>query len=105
MKFIQILSYVSTAYSNVDHMLCREGGVGEFVYPRKMNWEKLIDFVDNSPPEVINSFTDKILGASPNTYIFTKHLSESAVEDAGAAGLPVLIFRPAIGMFLLSFGR
>jgi len=78
-------------------MLCRDRGVGEFVYPRKMNWEKLIEFVDNSPPEVINAVSDKILGASPNTYIFTKHLAEAAIEDAAAEGLPCFISRPAIG--------
>jgi len=78
-------------------MLCRDRGVGEFVYPRKMNWEKLIDFVDSSPPELINSLTDKILGASPNTYLFTKHLAEAVIEDAAAGGLPCLISRPAVG--------
>lgn len=75
-------------------------GCEEKIYEKKMNWEKLIDFIDTNPDEVINSVEQKIVGASSNTYIFTKNLSESLIQDY-ADRLPMVVTRPPIGSFYI----
>lgn len=39
-----------------------------------------------------------LLGDWPNTYTFTKALAEQVVEKEGK-GLPIAVFRPAVGEF------
>jgi hypothetical protein len=40
-----------------------------------------------------------LLGEWPNTYAFTKAMAEDLVRDKGV-GLPIGVFRPAIGKYL-----
>lgn len=42
--------------------------------------------------DVVEAMTDKILGHLPNTYAFTKALSESLVEEA-MPHIPAIILR------------
>lgn len=41
----------------------------------------------------------RIIGPWPNTYTFTKALTESMIKEIGS-GLPLGIFRPGIGEFV-----
>lgn len=87
--------HVSTGYANCEHMVDKNG-IEERMYPMKMDYEKLIKFVDTSPEEVVNTLKDKLLGSSVNTYVFTKHLAESVVNDS-AHLIPTVISRPQVG--------
>lgn len=59
-----------------------------------MQPEKVVDIVTHMSDDIIEAMTEKILGGQPNTYAFSKALSEDLVERCG---LPVGIARPSIG--------
>lgn len=40
----------------------------------------------------------RIIGDLPNTYSFTKSLAEDVIRRE-AQGLPILVFRPTVGMY------
>lgn len=44
----------------------------------------------------------RVLGDFPNTYVFTKCLAEDVVLVEGK-GMPVVLYRPAIGAFINYF--
>lgn len=45
--------------------------------------------------DLVNDITPKLLGKTPNTYIYTKALAESLVQQEGAK-LNIAIVRPSI---------
>lgn len=61
-------------------------------YPPPADPHKIIKCVEWMDDEVVESMTDKILGELPNTYAFTKALSEGLVEEA-MSELPAIILR------------
>lgn len=52
--------------------------------------------------QMISSFF-RLLGHFPNSYAYTKCLSEGLVVEAIEAGLPLMILRPSIGNDTLYF--
>lgn len=44
----------------------------------------------------------RIIGEMPNTYAFTKGLAEDVIRKE-AQDLPILVFRPTVGMYLIIF--
>lgn len=44
----------------------------------------------------------RIIGELPNTYAFTKGLAEDAIRKE-AQDLPILVFRPTVGMHSIIF--
>ncbi|OMJ82851.1 hypothetical protein SteCoe_16318 [Stentor coeruleus] len=85
--FVQI----STAYVNCD----KEGWVQEKVYPYTGNPQEKLKELLSIPVEIIEKQTPKILGKYPNTYTFTKCLTEQILMKE-AQGLPLCIVRPTI---------
>lgn len=92
LKHVQVFLYYSTAYSNCENMI---DGIEEHLYEPKMSCRNIISAVETLPEEQLNSIEGKLLGASPNTYIFTKQLAESLVNEYGNK-FPVVIVRPEI---------
>lgn len=98
---------MSTAFCNIDQMVY-SSPIVEKVYPAKMDWRKLIEFVETNDDELISVVEAKVLDTHVNTYLFTKHLAENVIEDA-AHIIPVTISRPPIGkkfiflLFLINF--
>lgn len=59
-------------------------------------YRKILDMVQWMRPEVIKSITPHLLKNSPNTYAYTKALTEQLVNEYSTV-LPVAIARPSIG--------
>lgn len=90
MKKLQVFIHVSTAYCHL-----KERVLYEKLYPPPADPHKIIKCVEWLEDEVVNSMTDKILGDLPNTYAYTKALSEGLVAEQ-IDNLPVVILRPSI---------
>lgn len=64
----------------------------ERTYPPPADPHKVINCVEWMDDDVVEAMTDKILGDLPNTYAFTKALSESIVEES-MSQIPSVILR------------
>ncbi|XP_055375872.1 putative fatty acyl-CoA reductase CG5065 [Condylostylus longicornis] len=96
MKFAQKLSYVkaivhvSTTYCNLDRLYLEEK-----VYSPYADWKDMIKAaLDNDEKALKNLFSSNTK-YKHNTYTISKHLAEQCANDYKDI-LPVLIFRPAI---------
>ncbi|XP_060533075.1 fatty acyl-CoA reductase wat-like [Cylas formicarius] len=87
---LKAFMYVSTLYAN-----CPELTIEEKIYQSPIDGDKLILMAENLPDNVLNDVTNALLGKYPNTYTFTKQISENVISKTGQ-NLPVGIFRPAI---------
>lgn len=92
LPIMQVLVYVSTAYSNADL-----SSVEERVYPAPACLQQVLTLVDNLPEDILLEVTPKLISPKPNTYTFTKAMAESALEErARSATYATAIFRPSI---------
>lgn len=66
--------------------------LGEKPYPPPADPHKIIKCVEWMDDDVVEAMTEKILGNLPNTYAFTKALSEGLVEEA-MPHIPAVILR------------
>ncbi|XP_024886092.1 fatty acyl-CoA reductase 1-like [Temnothorax curvispinosus] len=92
MKNLKALVYVGTAFAHVNNPF-----IEEKVYPPIADWRKMIDMAESLDEHTLNIFTAKCLDYAPNTYIFSKNLSESVIQDYSSS-LPCAIVRPSIVM-------
>lgn len=90
LKGIRVVLHVSTTYCNPDKKI-----VEEMIYPPNGDWQSAIQIAENYDEETLNALTQKYTNAAPNTYTFTKGLSEQVVKDFSDR-LPVVIYRPSI---------
>ncbi|XP_022197920.2 fatty acyl-CoA reductase 1 [Nilaparvata lugens] len=90
MKKLMALLYVSTTYCNCDRKV-----IDEKIYPAHADWEKTIEIIEKVDPAIMNILTPKFIGSLPNTYTFSKSLSEHIISHYEGK-LPVIIFRPSI---------
>nr|QGV11518.1 FAR6 [Tetrastichus brontispae] len=88
LKHLESFVHVSTAYCQ-----CGEEVLEEKYYPVPISPEEIIKLVDETPENVVDAMTAKIIGDQPNTYAFTKALSEDLIQRSG---LPAGIVRPSI---------
>ncbi|XP_071056868.1 putative fatty acyl-CoA reductase CG5065 [Onthophagus taurus] len=92
MKILQAFVHVSTAFCNVeiDYM-------EEKIYPMDVDPYKIMDLVKWMDEKSLVAITKKLLGPHPNTYTFTKRLTELIAKDMGDK-IPIIITRPSIVM-------
>lgn len=90
LKGIRVLLHVSTTYCNPDKKV-----VEEMIYPPKCDWREAIKIAETYDEYTLNALAEKYTNCEPNTYTFTKGLSEQAVKDFSDR-LPIIIFRPSI---------
>lgn len=64
----------------------------EKLYPPPADPHKVIQCIEWMDDEIVDIITDKILGKIPNTYAFTKALSEGIIEEA-MPHIPVVLLR------------
>ncbi|XP_039310287.1 fatty acyl-CoA reductase 1 [Solenopsis invicta] len=95
MKNLIALVYVSTAYTNVDKQF-----IEEKVYSPVADWQKMIQMAESLDEHTLNIFSAKCLDYIPNTYIFSKNLAESIIQDYSSY-LPCAIVRPSVVMSTL----
>ncbi|XP_059612968.1 fatty acyl-CoA reductase 1-like [Phlebotomus argentipes] len=95
MKKLEVFVYVSTAYSN-----CPRREVHEQFYSPPMDPYKMIELVarverGEISADDLSTLSAKIINPWPNTYSYTKALSEGMVKDYGER-LPIAVVRPSI---------
>ncbi|CAH1977794.1 unnamed protein product [Acanthoscelides obtectus] len=90
MTNLKSLIHVSTAYCN-----CPLSEIDEKFYDFPHSHEDIEQLLEKLSFQETDEITPRILGKWPNTYTFTKALTESMLKKIGG-GLPLGIFRPAI---------
>lgn len=80
--------HVSTSYC-----YCTEPVLEEKGYLSPISFNEVMK-VMNMPDDTLNLIAPKMLEGQPNTYSFSKGLSEELVQNSG---LPTAIARPSIG--------
>lgn len=88
---LKVLLHISTAYVNVD----KEGWVEEKVHPRMRDPEELLEEIKGIPEREIEAKTPGYLGNFPNTYPFSKDLTEQLLVKRRGT-VPLVIVRPTI---------
>ncbi|XP_049941596.1 fatty acyl-CoA reductase 1-like isoform X1 [Schistocerca serialis cubense] len=87
---LQVFLYISTSFCHSDHQV-----VEEKLYPPKADPEKIMNIVSSMDDDLLEIITPKLLGNLPNTYAFTKNLTEELVARYSDR-LPIVIARPSI---------
>ncbi|XP_059482551.1 putative fatty acyl-CoA reductase CG5065 [Neocloeon triangulifer] len=90
MTKLESFVYVSTSYCHCDRDV-----LGEEPYDAPFEPEQLFECVDWLQDDMVQLITPKLIGNLPNTYAFSKCLSEKLVTDASKI-MPVAIARPSI---------
>ena len=106
-KNLELFAHISTAYCHLEEKVKKiqlfiiklyiiiinfQQVLGEKPYPPPADPHKIIKLVEWMEDDVVEAMTDKILGDIPNTYAFTKALSEGLVEEA-MSEVPAMILR------------
>ncbi|KAL1139603.1 hypothetical protein AAG570_006585 [Ranatra chinensis] len=91
MEKLELFLHVSTAYCHLQEKVLEEKS-----YPPADNPHKVIKFCELLDEEIIDSVSKKILKDFPNSYAFTKNLSEGLVVEQMNNGMPCLIARPSV---------
>ncbi|KAI4454517.1 male sterility protein 2-related [Holotrichia oblita] len=90
MKKLLIYVHVSTSYCHLSEKILYEKA-----YPAHADPHYIIKTVEHMDEKLVESITPTLLGTMPNTYAFTKNLSESlCVEQLDK--LPIIILRPSV---------
>uniref|UniRef100_A0A182UB34 Fatty acyl-CoA reductase n=1 Tax=Anopheles melas TaxID=34690 RepID=A0A182UB34_9DIPT len=90
---LELFVYISTAYSN-----CPQGLIKEQFYTPPSEPEKMIQLVeamDERFEEHMNKTVNDFIHPWPNTYVYTKALTEDVVRQYGEL-LPIAVVRPSI---------
>lgn len=94
---LQMFAYISTAFSH-----CHRLKIAEKFYDAPICPETLIRLAENvdghaEKEELFEIFQERLITPWPNTYSFTKAVSEELVRDYGQS-LPIIVVRPSIGV-------
>lgn len=93
-KKLQMFAYVSTAFSH-----CERKDIDEIFYNVPIDPEEMIKIAecyDNRPEdETLDVLTENFINPWPNTYSFSKALSEELMRDYGNR-IPIIVVRPSI---------
>ncbi|XP_065210274.1 putative fatty acyl-CoA reductase CG5065 [Planococcus citri] len=90
MKKLEAFVYVSTAYC-----CCENNIVEERIYDSKHNPSDIINLIQWMDPKLLETITPKLIDPSPNTYVYTKRLTETVLSDR-ASKVPIIVARPSI---------
>ncbi|NXG10505.1 FACR1 reductase, partial [Sakesphorus luctuosus] len=90
MQNLEAFIHISTAFAN-----CVRKHIEEVIYPPPAEPKKLFDLVEWLDESIIQDITPKLLGEWPNTYTYTKALSEYLIQQE-KGNLNIAIIRPSI---------
>ncbi|XP_044764594.1 uncharacterized protein LOC123321154 [Coccinella septempunctata] len=90
MKKLRGFLHVSTAFS-----CCLQDEIDEKFYEPGMKGEDLLHIVEAMNPERLTAITPSLLMDWPNTYVFTKAISEDLLKRESGY-LPIAVLRPSI---------
>ncbi|XP_046682906.1 putative fatty acyl-CoA reductase CG5065 [Homalodisca vitripennis] len=91
MKKLQLFVHISTSYCHL-----QEKVLYEKAYPPPADPHKIIRACELLEEDLIEKISKRLLGHFPNSYAYTKCLSEGLVVEATENGLPTIILRPSI---------
>jgi hypothetical protein len=84
--------HISTCYVNSDKV----GYIEEEIYDLEEDAEQMIEGLLNLSPEELENSTKEILGALPNTYVFTKGAVERIIQKHRPKDITITLVRPSI---------
>jgi alcohol-forming fatty acyl-CoA reductase len=87
---LKVFVHVSTAYCQ-----CNEDVLHEKAYPAPHNPQGIIQMTNLLDDDILKKITPSLLNKLPNTYAYTKALTEDVVNSYGDR-LPIAIARPSI---------
>ncbi|CAO1421565.1 unnamed protein product [Diamesa serratosioi] len=90
LKEVVSFVHVSTTYCHPEQSF-----IDEKIYPARDDWRKAIEIGEKMDVEVLEMLMPLYTRFSPNTYTFTKALSERICHDYSTQ-LPIVIVRPSI---------
>nr|CAD7433814.1 unnamed protein product [Timema monikensis] len=90
MHKLELFMHISTAYCHLQEKILYEK-----MYNPPADPHSIIKCMESVDDDVAEAMTKKVLGDLPNTYAFTKALSEGLVNEQ-MDKMPVLILRPSI---------
>lgn len=100
-KKLQMFAYISTAFSHCDRKF-----IEEKFYDAPIDPELMIKIAEKyeemGDAETLNIITENLVSPWPNTYSFSKALSEELMQKYGSE-VPIVIIRPSISMCYLFF--
>ncbi|XP_020291385.1 putative fatty acyl-CoA reductase CG5065 [Pseudomyrmex gracilis] len=88
MPMLESFIHVSTSFCQ-----CGESELEERAYPTNVSPETIVNIVNAMPDQTLEIIQQQLLGDQPNTYAYSKSLSENFVSKCG---LPVGVIRPSI---------
>ncbi|CAH1397840.1 unnamed protein product [Nezara viridula] len=89
---LEVFVHVSTTYCN--HNL-KKSCYEEKLYEPCQDWRVILKLIETENPAVMNTISYKIIEDHPNTYTFSKSLSEKIVEEYSSK-FPAVIARPSV---------
>jgi hypothetical protein len=94
---LDVFVHVSTAYVNCDDLNATPEGrtVPEMIRHKNINPEKIVEYIKNKDEKYIIEHTNEMIKPYPNTYTFTKDLSERLLQK-NRGDMPMVIIRPSI---------
>lgn len=87
---LQVFLHISTTFCYPEYKSLQEE-----LYPPTADWRKILGIIESLDEEVVCAMEKKIIGHQPNTYTFTKNLSEHLVYEYRQK-VPIVIYRPSI---------
>ncbi|CAH1173793.1 unnamed protein product [Phaedon cochleariae] len=90
-KTLDVFVYCSTVYCNFEKDV-----IEEKVYPAKQDWRMAIELAEKYDEMTLQVLTEKCIHPLPNTYTYTKGLTEQLVIDLCTNQIPAIIVRPSI---------
>lgn len=94
---LEVFAYISTAYSHCDKLHIEEKFYNSPIDPEEMI--RLAEAYDGSPDEnLFEVLTEVFVSPWPNTYSYTKALSEELMRIYGQK-LPIVVMRPSISEY------
>ncbi|KAL6433467.1 hypothetical protein ACFW04_006534 [Cataglyphis niger] len=88
MSLLESFIYISTSFCQ-----CGESILEEHAYQSNVSAEVVIHMIDTMTDQALEAIKPQLLGDQPNTYAYSKALSEDFVSRCG---LPVGVIRPSI---------
>lgn len=97
-KQLQMFAYISTAFSHCEQKFIEEKFYDVAIDPEEMI--KIAEHYEKNPDEAqsLEVLTDNLVAPWPNTYSFSKALSEELMRQYGEK-IPIVVIRPSISKF------
>lgn len=101
-KQLNMFAYISTAFSHCERKFIEEKFYETPIDPEEMI--KIAEYYEENPQDagILEIITENFVHPWPNTYSFSKALSEELLRQYGDR-VPIVVIRPSISKFLNDF--